>query len=324
VNGRIDLAQAESVLSVIQAQSDSELASALHGLDGEFSRLVRSIEEDILDLAADVEASIDFSDHDVDLVDSARLRAKVDAAIVRLDRLVACTHTQTTAHDPWTVLLYGPANAGKSTLFNRLVPGADAVVSPIAGTTRDVVYGETRWEGLDAPVRIADSAGVLENPGPLDGRALLMTHEHLKSADLILLVVDATRSEAAQPLERRLDSRPYLRVENKADLAPASRGLSVSAKTGEGMDALRAAVSDALLRRTRGGPGARFAASTRQSAALNAAAYLLRQARDAGAWGAEYAAVDLREAAQELGRVTGSHVTDEILSRIFSRFCIGK
>lgn len=323
-NGRIDLAQAESVLSAIQARSEPELEAALAGVEGDLSRTVRAIEQGVLDLCALVEANIDFIDQDIEIVESPRVQRELDRLAREIEAFMAQARTREAGSDRPCVLLYGPANAGKSTLFNRLVPRADAVVSDTPGTTRDVVFGESALPGLSSPVRFADSAGILEDARGLDAIAVRRTHEFLKTADLVLLVADATRPGAARPLEPRLIGRPHLTVMNKADLARPSDGLAVSAKTGEGLETLRAAIVQALRRNLHGAADARFAVSARQRAALNAALYLLRQAREAGPFGPEFVAVDLREAANELGSVTGRNVTEEILGRIFSRFCIGK
>jgi tRNA modification GTPase len=322
VHGRIDLAQAESVLSVIHAQSEAHLQAALGGLDGAFSRLLSGIEEKVLDLCALVEANIDFVDQDIEIIESDRVGDAIEGLIDSLEKLLAEAHTRETSSDRLTVLLYGPVNAGKSTLFNRLVPGGAAIESDVPGTTRDVIFGETRLEGLEAAIRFADSAGILENAGTLDAAAIRMTHEFLKSADLVLLLVDATRPEASQPLAARLAGQPHLIVTNKCDVRPAG-GLAVSARTGEGLETLRREMVNAL-RRGLGSADARFVLNARQRSALQAALFLLRQAREARALGPEFVASDLREAANELGSVSGRAVTDEILSRIFSRFCIGK
>jgi tRNA modification GTPase len=324
VNGRLDLAQAESILSVIHARSDDELEAALGALEGEFSRVVRTIEDGVLDLCALVEAGIDFVDQDIEIIAGSQIRRELDRLIAELDRLLSQARTRETVSDRLTVLLYGPANSGKSTLFNRLVPGADAVVSDVPGTTRDVVFGETRLPGLEAPVRFADSAGILEAPGSLDAEAMRHTHEFLKTADLVLLLIDATRPRASEPLESRLSSRPHLIVTNKIDLVETAGPLGISAKTGHGLDALRQAIAQTLQRSLHGGADARFAVSARQRSALNAARYWLHQSRDGAAPGPEFVAVDLREAANELGSVSGRNVSEEILGRIFSRFCIGK
>ncbi len=321
-NGRIDLAQAESVLSIIRAESRHELDAALAGLSGRFSAIVHRLEENVLDLLAPVEAGIDFVDQDIQIIAPDVLSRRLAELALSLEQLLETVRSREIAAHPPTVLLYGPPNSGKSTLFNRLVPSADALVSEIAGTTRDVIFGETTLPGLDGPVRFADTAGIMENPQALDAGAMKLTHDFLKEADLILLLVDATRPGASDPLATRVAGKPHLVVINKCDLAPAA-GLAVSAQTGAGLDALRLAVGD-RLRQGRGLSTAGFIVSSRQRTALRAAGDLLRQANQAVPLGLEFVAQDLREAASELACVTGRSVSEELLSRIFSRYCIGK
>jgi tRNA modification GTPase len=322
-NGRIDLAQAESVLSAIQAGSRDELEASMAALSGEFSRLVEALRGSILDLCAEVEANIDFVDQEIEILPPARLAPAVEALAESLQRLLSDSRARESSAEVLTVLIYGPASAGKSTLFNRLVPGSESIVSRTPGTTRDVIFGETALPGLEARVRFADSAGVLEEAGPLDAQAMRRTHEALRSADLVILLADATRPEAGRGLEPRLGSKPRLVVTNKRDLAPAPEP-AVSALTGDGLDRLRIAVAEALKRGLGAEGSARFAVSARQRAALHSALFFLRQAVAAASLGWEFAASDLREAAAELGQISGRAVADEILQRVFSRFCIGK
>jgi tRNA modification GTPase len=214
------------------------------------------------------------------------------------------------------VALYGPPNAGKSTLFNALA-GADALVSPMAGTTRDVLAADL---DLGVPARLLDSAGVRPSPdGELEAEGARRAKAAMEAADLVLLVADASdRAAASPPLPFGV---PFLLVLNKTDLADAAAagGIAVSAKTGAGLAELRAAIR---LRLAGGPAGGRFRVSLRQQAALADAEAALDRALAAS--GAEFAALDLRAALSALGTVSGRDVGEDLLDRIFSRFCLGK
>jgi tRNA modification GTPase len=316
LNGRIDLAQAEAVERLVAAEDAEERRAALAQLEGEMSGRLARIEEGLLDLRADVEASIDFAGEDIEIVSEAAARGRASALLAELRALRAdCSLSRTRDERP-TVALYGPPNAGKSTLFNALA-GADALVSPMAGTTRDVLAADL---DLGVPARLLDSAGVRPSPdGELEAEGARRAKAAMEAADLVLLVADASdRAAASPPLPPGV---PFLLVLNKTDLADAGAagGIAVSAKTGAGLAELRAAIR----RRLAGGPaGGRFRVSLRQQAALADAEAALDRALAAS--GAEFAALDLRAAVAALGAVSGRDVGEELLDRIFSRFCLGK
>lgn len=273
LHGKMDLAQAESVQSVIAARDLEEVRAARSAPP------LEEIESALLDLCADVEASLDFEEGEPEDADrrQSEILAKLEARTVR--RIESAQPT---------VLLWGVPNVGKSSLFNRLT-GSDAIVSDVPGTTRDVLEGEV------------DGVRLLDAPGD---------HPGVDEADLLLVVVDATRPQALPPAA----DRPAIRVVNKCDLARIPGELCVSAKTGEGIDALRAALRFPDV------GDARFHVTMRQQAWLRQAAEALRRRAPE----AELRALDLRSALDAIGAITGRSVTDEILSRIFRRFCIGK
>ncbi|HZL72891.1 MAG TPA: tRNA modification GTPase [Planctomycetota bacterium] len=314
-SGRIDLAQAEAVLSVIRAEADSELSAAASLLQGRFSKAVGSIEDRLTSLAADIEASIDFVDQDIDLLPSKVGLDRVDRIQRDLTSLLSQSRSAEIAADAPTAFLVGPPNAGKSTLFNALT-GGKALTSGVPGTTRDLLEGSV--EG----VRLFDAPGIGETGGPLlDREAARRAHEAMKHADLWVVVVDG-----ANPRPIALEStRPRITVVTKADLAPApaADALAVSAVTGAGLDDLRARLRDWTGSE---GPGSRFSLSRRQLALLRQA----RRALDGAAYSfksgssPEFAALDAREALDAIGGITGKRADEEILDRIFSRFCLGK
>lgn len=322
LHGRMDLSQAEAVQSVIQAGNLDEVRAARRQLEGFLSRPLGAIEEHLLDLCADVEASIDFVDQDIEIVSSGDTRVRLDRVRDLLDELLSHSRLETGTLP--VVALYGAPNAGKSTLFNRLT-GGDALVSERAGTTRDVLAGE-----MDR-IRILDVAGEQRADG-VDGEAVERARRAREEADLVLLVVDASA-----PGTVTADGRPTIFVANKIDstepgvvetlcrTAPFVDRVGISAKTGEGVERLRG-----LLRHRveSGGDArsARFQVTVRQQAHLRQGRAALEEAGRALDEGrpVELVALDLRAGLESLGAVSGRQVSEEILDRIFSRFCLGK
>jgi len=306
LSGRMDLAQAESVQSLIMARDADEVRAARGRLEGDLSRILHTVENELLDLSADMEASLDFVEEDIRILPEEEAVRRLEGPRERLRGLLGDVRVAEESRP--TVLLWGAPNVGKSLLFNRLT-GGEAIVSTVPGTTRDVLEGE--MEG----VRLLDAAGVHEARG-VDADAVVRARRACGEADLVLSVVDATRPEVLPPPVER----PGLRVVNKSDLRRLPGELCVSALTGEGIAELR----EAVRTRTRGcgGPGARFHVSLRQQG-------WLRQAMDAldrvpSVAGMELRAADVRAALDALGAVTGRAVGEEVLHRIFSRFCVGK
>ncbi len=335
LNGRLDLAQAEAVQEVIAARSQDEVRAALGLLRGEFSREVRAIEDALLTLCADVEAAIDFVDQDIEIVAPAEARRLTGELARALDALVARTAARRVAGGRPTAFLMGAPNAGKSSLFNRLA-GADAIVSPVPGTTRDLLSGEC--EG----VRLVDAPGLVEGEG-VDAQAAARARAEAEHADAWIVVVDATSPAipemgrpsaavvgSAEAAGKAPEGKPAIWVVNKADAVrtelPIPDAIRTSAVTGEGLEELRA-----RLRRFASGEGAeaaggRFAVSVRQQARLREAGAALGKAADAldGGLGMEFVALDLRAALHGVGAVTGRNVDDDLLQRAFERFCVGK
>jgi len=327
LNGRIDLAQAEAVEQLISAEGEEDRRAAFEQMQGSFSRRLAEIEEAVLNLCADAEASMDFADQDIDLLPVGTATDRARAALADLRGLVAETASRTVSDQRPTAALVGRPNAGKSALFNALT-GSDAIVSGIAGTTRDVLAAD-----IDAGIRarLLDAPGDQEAAG-LDGEAVRRAREAVRRADLLLFVVDASDPISALPLEPK--GRPAVLVLNKCDLArdAASRdrfrlreAVWTSAKTGEGLSELRQLVGRMLGQDLPGGAGARFRVTLRQRALLREAeAALERAAGAAPGMGMEFVAVDLRAALAAFGAVSGRDTDEDLLDRIFSRFCLGK
>ena len=326
LNGRLDLAQAEAVERIISSEGEEECRAALDQLEGAFSRRLRGIESALLDLGADAEAAIDFTDQDIEILPGEEARRRAGALLEDLRALRGETAAARVADARPAAVLLGPPNAGKSSLFNALT-GSEALVTEAAGTTRDVLAAE-----LDVGVRVKllDTAGLQPAAG-VDGEAVRRAREAARRADVVLFVADATDWEAALPLAPR--GRPAILVVNKCDLVPGAEVgrrfhirevVCTSARTGEGLADLRAALAR-MIGGEGDGAGARFRVDMRQRALLREAeAALERAAGTAPGLGMEFVALDLRAALDALGGITGRDVGEDLLDRIFSRFCLGK
>ncbi|MBI3268640.1 MAG: tRNA uridine-5-carboxymethylaminomethyl(34) synthesis GTPase MnmE [Planctomycetes bacterium] len=328
LHGRLDLAQAESVLALLQARSEEELRLAKRRLEGGFSREVGALAERVLDLRVRLEAEIDFSDQDLPSEEASAFRGAVERARVELAALRAGTARQEVFRADPVVALVGAPNAGKSSLFNRLALRKRALVHDEPGTTRDVVEGEAVEEGVR--FRLQDTAGLREGAGELEAEAMRWTRQALDDADLVVLVVDRSQPPAAA---ERLVAAAAVRGEatlvvvNKCDLPAVAgagpRGLEVSARTGAGLASLRAELARRLSSGSERG-SISFLVNARHAEALARAGQALDRGAEALPRGLDLAANDLREAEDALGDILGRRTAEDLLGAIFSRFCIGK
>lgn len=354
--GRIDLLQAEAVLGVIDATDDVQLSSALSQLAGGLSGRIAALHQSLLSDLADLEAGLDFVDEDIAFVHRDQLRARLTAAATTLEQLLQQASDRLEARSQARMILAGLPNAGKSTLFNALAGRDAALVSAERGTTRDWLRVETEWDGCR--VELVDTAGWDAGPDRLAAAVQRAGAEALQTADLVVwcTAADATGPERALSEQRCTvcapSNTPVICVTTKADLvlaatgfntlSPAGEGaaaeatrsahegrsedLLVSAHSGAGLQELRTAIIRRLDWRGQhvgellGSTAARCRGSLRGAwQAIGRAAALV----DAAA-GDELIAIELRTALEQTGQVAGQVTTDDLLDRIFSRFCIGK
>lgn len=329
LNDRLDLAQAESVADLIDAASVEAARSAARSLAGEFSSRVNALAAAMLDLRMHVEACIDFPEEEIDPADRVGQQAKRAAIAGDLEALLAAARQGAILREGLTVVLVGAPNVGKSSLLNRLAGEDLAIVTPVAGTTRDYVRARLAIQGV--PMHLIDTAGLRATDDPVERVGIERTWRAVQHAGAVLLIESAVDDIAPEPEGIPLPKDvPYARVLNKIDLAPgaASRPgaagetlLPVSAKTGEGIDALRRWLLEVAGWKPHG--EGLFMARARHLAALEEArAHLERAANEAEAY--DLQAEELRLAHHALGRITGEVSADDLLAEIFSRFCIGK
>ena len=330
-NDKIDLAQAEAIADLIEAASAQAARAALRSLSGEFSRAVRALTDGLIELRSLIEATLDFPDEEIDPLADTDIVPRLARLREDLAGLRARAREGSVLRAGLTVVLAGLPNVGKSSLLNRLAGDERAIVTEIAGTTRDAVRETIQVEGI--PLHVIDTAGLRDTEDVVEKIGIQRSWQEIEKADVILQIVDARAgvTPADQAIAARLpDGIERIVIENKADLAQRDTGraiagntvhLALSAKTGAGMvllhdELLRVAGwrghgEDALLARAR-----HLEALTDAEARLALAADQLLQL--------ELAAEELRIAQESLSRITGEFTADDLLGSIFGKFCIGK
>jgi tRNA modification GTPase len=339
LNGKLDLAQAEAVADLIDAGTEAAARSAARSLQGEFSREVDALAAAIIELRTLVEATLDFPDEEIDFLQRADALGRLARISARLQAVLVGARRGALLREGIHVVLAGQPNVGKSSLLNALAGAELAIVTPIAGTTRDKIRQTIQIEGV--PIHVVDTAG-LRSPDDVRDEVerigIQRTWDEIARADVVLLLHDLTRwhdgaARAAQAaIEtqlQRLTQAPRLHVLNKIDVAPVPRdagaAIALSALTGAGLERLR----QALLHHAgwQGAPEGGFIARTRHVDALRRAAAHLAVAGEHARRGdaaLELLAEELRLAHEALGVITGAFTSDDLLGEIFGRFCIGK
>lgn len=324
LNGRIDLPQAEAVRDLIEATTLYQAKVAVQQVEGSVSRRVRPVKEDLLALVALMEAGIDFAEDDVDVAAEDEIVRRIEALLVRLRALAESYAFGKLVHEGFTLAIVGRPNAGKSSLFNRLLDQDRAIVTEMPGTTRDLVSETASLDGI--PVRYQDTAGLRAGQDKVETLGIERSYQAMVDADLTLVVVDLS-----EPFDAGLDelvqkSARRLVVGNKADLPRRVEfdGLAVSALTGEGIEALRRLIGAEIAPVQEREAG--FITSLRQERLLREAIVALEQARTGALERVphEMLLVDLYSALTPVDAITGATTADDILHRIFSTFCIGK
>lgn len=331
LNDRMDLAQAEAVADLIEASSVAAARGAMASLSGEFSARVNDLSDRIIHLRMLVEATLDFPEEEIDFLEKYQARPTLDALAGDLSALIAQARQGVILREGLHVVLAGQPNVGKSSLLNALAGDDIAIVTPIAGTTRDKVVQEIHIDGV--PLHIVDTAGLRETEDTVESIGIARTWQEIERADVILHLQDATQpgDELDAQITARLPPRtPVLKVFNKVDLLPdpfvAGPGeLGISAKRGVGLDALRAE----LLQIAGWNPGAEssWLARERHLHALQEAAEHLELAAAHASQDdrvLDLFAEELRLAHDSLSSITGKFTSDDLLGEIFSSFCIGK
>ena len=333
LNDKMDLAQAEAVADLIEADSEDAARAALRSLQGEFSRTVHDLVEKIIELRLYVEASLDFPEEEIDFISDGRIADQLSAIEQALQQVFDTARQGCLLREGMTLVIAGRPNAGKSSLLNQLAGRESAIVTDIPGTTRDVLREHIQIDGL--PLHVIDTAGLRDSDDPVEQEGVRRAWREIEQADrLLLLLDDQFHDDDHLDIEDRMPKHIGItRVFNKIDLTgrPAAmsdtpRGveISLSARNGEGLDLLRHHLKSCMgyEQSTEG----RFSARRRHLDALEQAREHVTLARhnlevlQAG----ELLAEELRQAQVSLNQITGEFTSDDLLGRIFSSFCIGK
>jgi tRNA modification GTPase len=335
LNDKLDLAQAEAIADLIDAGSRAAARAAMRSLQGEFSAMVHGLTEAVIELRTYVEAAIDFPEEEIDFLADRELGERFAALADHFAAVLQSARQGRLLREGMTVVIAGRPNAGKSSLLNRLAGYDAAIVTPIAGTTRDVVRVPLHLDGM--PLHVLDTAGLRTGGDLVEEEGMRRAQAEMRRADRVLFVIDAAADPyAAAYTEERARLPPEVPVTlvfNKRDLAqglPLADTVSgpprllLSALTGEGLDDLRAHLKACMGYQTV--EGGEITARRRHLEALARAHALCEEAarqlteRRAG----ELVAEELRAAQQALSEITGEFTTEDLLGRIFAGFCIGK
>lgn len=338
LNGRLDLAEAEAVMDIIQARSAKALSAALRQQKGQLSQKVSAIRTGLKDLIVHLEATIDYPEDDIEEVTHAKALEGINKALNEVGQLLAHAHTGKIMKEGLKTAIVGRPNVGKSSLLNALLQEERAIVSSVPGTTRDVIEEQMLIEGV--PLLLADTAGLRNTTDYVEQIGVQKTKEQLAQAELAVVVLDGSEAlqEEDKNILREIKGRDSVIIINKADLpikldkialeqsVGAKNVLTLSAKTKEGVTAFVAWLKNYVY-----GQGANvdtgiFVQNARQERLLKEARTSLQSALEGARNQEPYDCleIDLREALAQLGAITGEAVPDEIINEIFARFCLGK
>ena len=336
LNGRIDLSQAEAVLDVIRAKTDAALAAGMQQLTGVLSNRITALRARLIDVLTVIEAHIDFPEEDIVAADTARFRAQIASTKKALSELLTQARFGRIAREGVSAVICGRPNVGKSSLLNALLQKERSIVTPVAGTTRDVIEDYIDIRGI--PVRIMDTAGLLEPRDLVERKAVAKAKECIQQADLILLVLDGRMPLDAQThsLIRMVGKPKTVIVINKIDLKHKLRRedflddfahvVEVSAKRLRNIDTLEAAIASLVFGGTIEFPEPFFVSNLRHIQELKAAEKSVAHAIDSldNGLSAEFVAQHIKDALGAFDELLGRRFSEDLLDNIFSQFCIGK
>jgi tRNA modification GTPase len=334
LNNKMDLAQAEAVADLIDSATDQAARSAMLSLQGVFSERVNTLLTQLTELRMYVEAAIDFADEEIDFLAEAAVDKQLQALLKTVERISKSAQQGRLLREGMSVVLAGQPNAGKSSLHNQLAGHDAAIVTEVAGTTRDILREQIHLGGL--PLRISDTAGLHESDDIVEQEGIRRTQTEIARADHILLVIDDNQGMTAKDEQIRADLPqhiPLTVIRNKIDKQDKQAALVesddevtllLSAKSGEGMDLLEKYLCDAVGYHPE--DEGVFIARRRHLDALDRARIAIETGYDclAGMGAGELLAEELRQAQHALGEITGTFTNEDLLDKIFSSFCIGK
>ncbi|MFK7975285.1 MAG: tRNA uridine-5-carboxymethylaminomethyl(34) synthesis GTPase MnmE [Halioglobus sp.] len=344
LNDKLDLAQAEAIADLINSSTEQAARSAGRSLKGAFSKKIHSLSQEIIDLRIFVEAAIDFPEEEIDFIGQGQVKEKLSVILEKFEAVNSEAKQGTLLTEGMKLVIVGKPNAGKSSLLNALSGRDLAIVTAVAGTTRDVLRDDIQIAGM--PVHIVDTAGLRDSEDEIEQEGIRRAHHEMESADHLLLVTDSESNESTTQHLQQLkqlagqyfsDAVPITVVANKCDLVEreptvysdknrqtSAKTIVLSAKTGAGMDLLKQHLADSMGYKVN--QEGQFSARRRHLEALKKTGQFLSSGQEMlnNQSAAELLAEDLRHAHLALGEITGTYSTDDLLGDIFSSFCIGK
>ena len=337
LNGRINLAEAESVLRIIRAKTDSELMLAVSRLK-EITEFMNDMQGELMKLCAEVEVAIDFNDNDIDIITYEKLESHLLSVNEKLKRAVNKNHTSQIPHDGVKTVFIGWPNAGKSSLFNKLLNCEKAIVTSIHGTTRDILEATVDWEGIS--FQLTDTAGIMDGEGELESVIFKRTLGSFRDAHIVLFVIDGSERLQSEKVEfiESISDKNVIVVMNKSDLQRRSdcdnypqemsrySRVETSALTGVGLGELKNLLVSTILNKSVDLSASGIIFSLRQKLIMAKVTEIIGRILESIQLqiGYEFVAIDLRSAVDSIGEITGEVATDDILDLVFKEFCIGK
>ena len=338
LNGRIDLTQAEAVMDIIKSRSEASLKLAVRQQNGQLAKALRSLRADLVDIIVNLEAVIDYPEEDIEDVTFGKVQESISTSCEKIENLLAHAHTGKILREGLRTAIVGRPNVGKSSLLNALLKEDRAIVSEYAGTTRDVIEEQLLLDGV--PLVLADTAGIRQTDDFVEAIGVERSKQHLQDAELVICVVDGSvpLTPEDEDILEAAQAKPFVIIVNKSDkdindnfLALQERFgkeqvMALSAKTTQGIDEFTAWLKNFVY----GSEGALsdgvYVQNARHEQLLREALGFLEDAGNAAENMLPYdcIVIDVRNAIDLLGEITGDTVQDEIINQIFSRFCIGK
>ena len=326
LNGKMDLSDAEGVIDMINGESAAAVNAGYRLATGGTSAAVRALTAPLLDVIAHMESALDYPE---EMEEESRLAAKpvIDALIEKTRALLLTCRRGSIVKNGITAAIVGETNVGKSSLLNALAGRERAIVTEIAGTTRDSIEESVEWRGVT--LRFIDTAGIRESSDPVESLGIRRSRNIASSSDIVLLVSDGSRPNNAKKSEllKNVDEKtPVIEVVNKSDIMPKkkSSGFSISAKTGENVDALKDKIVETVLGENIDASGELITSLRHKEALERALTSLISAKENFDAVPAECTLLDLRAAYSAFGEITGDTADEKIIDTIFSKFCLGK
>ncbi|MCF8243464.1 MAG: tRNA uridine-5-carboxymethylaminomethyl(34) synthesis GTPase MnmE [Melioribacteraceae bacterium] len=330
LNGRMDLAQAEAVVDIINSRTDASLRGARNQLDGVLSKKVDELRELLINSSSLIELELDFAEEDLEFISLEKIQNQIDKIIFEIDKLIGTYSFGRIIRDGVNVALVGKPNVGKSSLLNFILKESRAIVSEIPGTTRDVIREEVSIDGL--LFRLFDTAGIRLTESSVEKEGVVRSREAVKNADVVLFINDITEAFSVDLYNELLEltkSENIITIANKFDLKSDKSfkaDIYISALTGEGIEGLFSMMKEKAVGSKSYSEKTAVVSNLRHYSALKKSKEHLEMAKQSISQklSGEFISVDLRNAESTLGEIIGKVTTDDILNNIFSKFCIGK